>query len=100
MHLPFLEISHGTTIVAPSFSFPNVVKSCDLVLFSSRKTQKTKKNAALLKIFYLISPQWKHLGTRFKVILKATVQDYSFHFFTILGNWSCDHPPNNLSDEP
>jgi len=51
---------HGTTIVAPSFSFANVVKSCDLVLFSSRKMQKTKENAALLKIFYVISPHWKH----------------------------------------
>ena len=44
-HAPsfFGEFSHDTTIVAPSFTFLNVVKSCDLVLFSWRKMQKRKK---------------------------------------------------------
>ena len=37
------EISHDQTIIAPSFSFLNVVKSCDLVLFSWRKMQKKTK---------------------------------------------------------
>ena len=56
------EFSHDTTIVAPSFTFLNVVKSCDLVLFSWRKMPKKKKeNAVLFKIFYLISPQQEHL---------------------------------------
>ena len=58
----FGHFSHDTIIVAPSFSFLNMLKSCDLVLFSLRKMQK-KKNAALFKIFYLISPQQEHLRT-------------------------------------
>jgi len=43
-HAPsfFGENFHHMIIVAPSFSFPNVVKSCCLMLFSLRKTQKNK----------------------------------------------------------
>ena len=64
------EFSRDTIVVAPSLSFPNVVKSSHLVLFSwrkmqkkNKKTKKQKKNAVLFKIFYLISPQWEHLRT-------------------------------------
>ena len=39
----FGHFSHDTTIVALSFTFLNVLKSCDLVLLSLRKMQKTKK---------------------------------------------------------
>ena len=39
----FWQISHDTIIIAHSFSFLNVVKSCYLVLFSWRKMQKKKK---------------------------------------------------------
>ena len=39
----FGHFSHNTIIIALSFSFLNVVKSCCLVLFSWRKTQKTKQ---------------------------------------------------------
>ena len=31
------DFSHDTIVVAPSHRFPNVLKSCDLVLFSWRK---------------------------------------------------------------
>ena len=88
------EFSHDIIVVAPSLSFLNVLKSCYLVLFSLRKTQKTKKNTILLKIFYLISQQPEHFRTKFQLILEATVQGYNFRFFTIFGNWSCDHCPN------
>jgi len=37
------QFSHGTTIVAPSLKFVNVLKSSYLVLFSSRKNRKFKK---------------------------------------------------------
>jgi hypothetical protein len=94
------EFSHDTIVVAPSPGFLNVLKLCCLVLFSLRKTQKTKQNAALRKIFYLISQQWEHFRTKFQLILKATVQGYNFHFFTLFGNWSCDHHPDITSDEP
>ena len=44
IHLPFLvNFSHNTIIVALSFSFLNVVKSCYLVLFLWRKMQKKRK---------------------------------------------------------
>jgi len=47
MHLPFLVNFPWTIVVVPSFSFPNVVKSWYLVLFSSRKMQKkTKKKSS------------------------------------------------------
>ena len=92
------QISHNTKIVASFHIFLNMLKSSYLVLFSWRKTQKTKKNAVLFKIFYLISPQQGHSRTWFKLILEATVQSYNFCFLTILGNWSCDHPPNNAMD--
>ena len=78
------EFSHDTIVVAPSLSFLNVLKSCYLVLFSLRKTQKTKKNAALLKIFYLISQQQEHFRMKFQLILEATVQGYNFHFWLFL----------------
>jgi len=39
----FGQISHDTIVVAPSPSFPNVLKMCCLVLFSWRKTQKKQK---------------------------------------------------------
>ena len=39
------EISHDLTIVAPSFSFLNVVKSCDLLLFSCRKNAKKQQKS-------------------------------------------------------
>ena len=78
------EFSHDTIVVAPSLSFLNVVKSYYLVLFSWRKLQKTKKNAALRRIFYLISPQGKHLRTYFNQIQEATVQGYKFCFWTFL----------------
>ena len=58
-----------------------------------KNPQKTKKNAALFKIFYIISPQWEHCGTYFKQIHEATVQGYNFHFFAIFGHWSCDQQP-------
>ena len=28
------------------------------------------------------------------------MKGYNFRFFTIFGNWSCDHPPNDLLDGP
>jgi hypothetical protein len=37
------DFSHDTKVVAPSLIFLNVLKSHYFVLFSSRKTQKTKK---------------------------------------------------------
>ena len=89
----FGQFSHGTIVVALSLTFLNLLKSCDLVLFSWRKMQKTKKNAALFKIFYIISPQGEHFRTWFKQILKATVQGYNFRFWSIFRIWSCDHPP-------
>jgi hypothetical protein len=89
------EISYDTKVVAPSLSFVNVLKSWYLVLFSWRKMQnkKYKKNTALRKIFYLISPQREHFRTKCKRILEAMMQGYNFRFLTILGSWSCDHPP-------
>jgi len=87
------EFSHDTIVVALSLSFVSVLKSCYLVLFSWRKTQKTKKNAAVKKMFFLISPQQEHFRPWCKQILKATLQGYNFHFLTILGSWSCDHHP-------
>jgi hypothetical protein len=87
------EFSHDTKVVAPSLSFATVLKSWYLVLFSWRKMQKRKKNVALRKIFYLISPQREHFRTKFKRILEAMFQGYNFRFLTILGSWSCDHPP-------
>ena len=57
------EFSHGTIVVAPVLSFLNMLKSCCLVFFPWRKMQKTKKNAALFEIFYLISPQPQHFRT-------------------------------------
>ena len=83
-------------VVALSLTFLNLLKSCDLVLFSWRKMQKTKKNAALFKIFYIISPQGEHFRTWFKQILEATVQGYNFRFWSIFRIWSCDQPPNHL----
>jgi hypothetical protein len=50
------------------------------VVFIEKNAKKKKKNAALLKIFYLISPQWKHFRIKFQLILKATVQGYNFRF--------------------
>ena len=35
--------SHGTMVVALSLTFLNLLKSCDLVLFSWRKMEKPKK---------------------------------------------------------
>ena len=58
VHAPsFLgEFSHDTTIVAPSFTFLNVVKSCDLVLFSWRNMQKkTKKRSTFRNLLPHIS---------------------------------------------
>ena len=72
----FGQFSHSTIVVALSLTFLNLLKSCDFVLFSWRKMQKTKKNAALFKILYIISPQGEHFKTWFKQILKATVQGY------------------------
>ena len=51
----FGHFSHDTTIVALSFSFLNVLKSCDLVLFSLRKMQKKKKNGACQNLLPHIS---------------------------------------------
>jgi len=42
VHMESME-SIWTIVVTPSFSFPNVVKSCYLVLFPLRKMQKNKK---------------------------------------------------------
>jgi hypothetical protein len=94
-HVPsFLgKFSHDTIFVASSFSFLNVLKSYCLVWISWRKMQKTKKKPVLRRIFYLISPQQEHFRTKFKQILEAIVCGYNFHFLTILGERSCDHPP-------
>jgi len=45
----FWYFSHGTIIIAPSFSFPNVVKSCCFVLFLSRKRQTIKQKSSAFK---------------------------------------------------
>ena len=46
------QFSHGTIVVAPSLTFLNQLKSCDLVLFSWRKMQKkTKKTRCFSKSF-------------------------------------------------
>ena len=51
-----------TNFIWPSYLW-NAPELCDLVLFSWRKMQKTKKNTVLFKIFYLIPQQWEHLRT-------------------------------------
>ena len=53
---------------------------------------EVKKNAALFKIFYIISPQWEHCGTYFKQIQEATLQGYNFHFLLFL---DIGHVTNN-----
>ena len=58
-----LSISHDTLIVAHSFGFLNVFKSCYLVLFLKRKLQKTKKKPVMRKTFCLISIQGEHFKT-------------------------------------
>jgi hypothetical protein len=47
---------------------------------SMEKNAKNKKNGALRKIFYLISPQQEHFRTKFKQILEATFKGYNFRF--------------------
>jgi hypothetical protein len=89
------DFSHDTKVVAPSLSFLSVLKSCYLLLFSLRKTQKKKKNWTLLKIFYLISPQREHFRTKFQLILKAVVQGYNFRFVQI-SHWMDPDRYNHL----
>jgi hypothetical protein len=55
--------------------------------------EKKKKKRGAENFFYLISPQREHFRTKFKRILEAMFQGYNFRFLTILGSWSCDHPP-------
>jgi hypothetical protein len=52
---------------------------------SMEKNAQNKKNRALRKIFYLISPQQEHFRTKFKRILEATFKGYNFRFLTISG---------------
>jgi hypothetical protein len=47
-----------------------------------------RENMMLLKIIYLISPQWEHFRTKFQLILQAIVQGYNFRFclFLVIGH--------------
>jgi hypothetical protein len=58
------------------------------VVFIQKNKTKKQKNVVLLKIFYLISPQWEHFKTKFQLILEATVQGYNFRFclFLVIGH--------------
>ena len=63
-----------------------------VVFIKKNAKKKTKKMQHFWKSF----TSYLHNGSTLEqLILKATVQGYNFRFLTILGNWSCDHPPNN-----
>jgi hypothetical protein len=49
-------------------------------VFMEKNAKNQKKNVALLKIFYLISPQREHLRTKFQLILEGILQGYDFRF--------------------
>ena len=84
----FGHFTHNATIVVPSFSFLNVLKSCDLVLFSFRKMQKRKKNVVLFNIFYLKSPVLitpPHIPTGFQQFFQKRHFNISFFLWTPTG---------------
>ena len=69
--------------------------------FHGEKCQKKnqKKASGEKKVLLHIST----MGALYNIIQtdwEATVQDYNFHFITSLGNWSCDHSPDDLLDGP
>jgi hypothetical protein len=88
MYLPFWEIFPRYKSCS-SFSY---LSNCvEIILFAVvfiEKNATKKKNRTLLKIFYLISPQWEHFRTKFQLILEATVQGYNFRFcpFLVIGH--------------
>jgi hypothetical protein len=85
--------------VVPSLSFLNVLKPCDLVLFSLRKMQKKKKKKQVA--FENLLP---HISTTGALQNKIPTDSgsYSSHLqllsLSIFGNWSCDHCPNIPAD--
>jgi hypothetical protein len=88
------KFSHDTIVVALSLSFLNVVKSCYLVLLSWRKLRKKKKKHST---FENILPHISTMGALQNKIPTDSGRYISglqlSFFFTILGSWSCDHPP-------
>ena len=65
--------------------------------------EKNAKNKKKHGTFQNLSP---HISTMEapQNIIQPDSGSYSeglqFSFFTIFGNWSCDHPPNDLLDGP
>jgi hypothetical protein len=86
------KISHDTIVVALSLSFLNVVKSCYLVLFSWRKMQKKKNCSAFENLLPHISTTGA-LQNKIPTDSARYISGLQLSFFTILGSWSCDHPP-------
>ena len=80
------KFSHDTIVVGPSLSFLNVLKLCYLVLFSLRKTQKTKKKCGA---FENLLP---HISTTGALYNKIPTDSGSYSaglqllFLTIFGN--------------
>ena len=83
------EFSHDTIVVAPSLSFPNVVKSSHLVLFSWRKLQKNKKKCSA---FQNLLPHISTMGAPQKIIqpdsgsYSAGLQVLFFLPFLVIGH--------------
>ena len=76
----FGQISHGTIAVALSFTFLNLLKSCDLVCFHGEKCKKQKKTRCFSKSFTSYLHKGSTLEHDLNRFWKPTVQGYNFHF--------------------
>ena len=69
------------------------------IVFIKKKAKNRKKRGAEKSLL-------RHISTTEALwdIIQTDSQSYSaglqLLFFSIFGSWSCDHPPDNLSDGP
>ena len=73
------QISHSTIIIAPSLTCLDVKITLFGVIFLNKNARK---------VFYCLSPQWKHMIQNNSENYSAKLQ---ISFLTMFGSQSCDH---------